>query len=81
MGLSTEWRLNESFQEFQVAVLATEDGRFTFQIFTVCGEPQTLRTDSQLYTTQADAVRAGHEAIVSMRNGAVLRALAFRARQ
>jgi predicted ATPase len=68
VGLSTELRLSESLQEFQVAVLATEDGRFTFQIFTVCGEPQTLQTDNQRYVTPADAARAGHEAIVSMRN-------------
>jgi hypothetical protein len=50
-------------------VLATKDGRFTFQIFTVCGEPQTLQTDSQPYMTPADAAEAGYQAIVSMRNG------------
>jgi hypothetical protein len=61
--------MSESLQEFQVAVIATEDGEFTFQIFTVCGEPQTLQTDSQHYMTPADAARAGHEAIVSMQNG------------
>jgi hypothetical protein len=61
--------LSESLQEFQVAVVATEDGLFTFQVFTVCGEPRTLQSDSQRYMTPADAARAGHEAIVSMRNG------------
>jgi hypothetical protein len=61
--------LSESLQEFQVAVVATEDGEFTFQIFTVCGEPQTLQTDSHRYMTPADAAQAGREAIVSMRNG------------
>jgi hypothetical protein len=35
----------------------------------VCGEPQTLQTDSQRYLTPGDAAQAGHEAIVSMRNG------------
>jgi hypothetical protein len=50
-------------------VLATKDGRFTFQIFTVCGEPQTLQTDSQHYMTPGDAAEAGYKAIVSMRNG------------
>jgi hypothetical protein len=58
--------LSESLQEFRVAVLATEDGRFSFQIFT---EPQTLQIDSQRYMTPADAAKAGYEAIVSMRNG------------
>ena len=61
--------MSQSLQDFQVAVLATEDGRFTFQIFTVCGEPQTLQTDSQRYMTPADAAEAGREAIVLMRNG------------
>jgi hypothetical protein len=61
--------LGESLQEFRVAVLATKDGRFTFQIFTVCGEPQTLQTDGQPNMTTADAAEAGYEAIVSMRNG------------
>jgi hypothetical protein len=61
--------LSESLQEFRVAVLATKDGRFTFQIFTMCGEPQTIQTDSQHYMTPADAAEAGYAAIVSMRNG------------
>jgi hypothetical protein len=61
--------LSESLQEFRVAVLATEDGRFSFQIFTVYAEPQTLQIDSQRYMTPADAAKAGYEAIVSMRNG------------
>jgi hypothetical protein len=61
--------LGESLQEFRVAVLATKDGRFAFQIFTVCGEPQTLQTDGQPNMTTADAAEAGYEAIVSMRNG------------
>ncbi len=61
--------MSESLQEFQVAVIATEDGEFSFQIFTVCGEPETLHTDSQRYMTPTDAAQAGHEAIVSMRNG------------
>jgi hypothetical protein len=61
--------LSEGLQEFQVAVVATKDGEFTFQIFTVCGEPQTLQTDSHRYMTPADAAQAGHEAIVSMRDG------------
>jgi hypothetical protein len=61
--------LNESLQEFRVAVLAAGDGMFAFQIFTVCSEPKTLLTDSPRYMTPADAARAGYEAMVSMRNG------------
>jgi hypothetical protein len=59
--------VSESLEEFRVAVLATHDGRFTFQIFTVCGEPKTLLTDSPHYTAPADAAQAGYEAIASMR--------------
>jgi hypothetical protein len=61
--------MSESLQEFRVAVLATDDGQFAFQIFTVSGEPQTLQTDSSRYMTPADAAQAGYEAIASMRNG------------
>jgi hypothetical protein len=40
-------------------------GKFTFQIFSVCGEPQTLQTDSRRYMTPADAAQAGYEAIAA----------------
>jgi hypothetical protein len=60
--------LSESLQKFSVAIVATNDGRFVYQVFTVCGEPRTLLTDSKRYPTPADAARAGHEAIASMRS-------------
>jgi hypothetical protein len=56
--------LSDSLQEFRVAVLATKDGGFTFQIFTVCSEPQTLLNNSPRYVTPADAAQAGYQAIV-----------------
>jgi hypothetical protein len=59
--------VSESLDEFRVAVLATNDGLFAFQIFTVCGEPRTLLADSARYATPADAAQAGYEAIASMR--------------
>jgi hypothetical protein len=61
-----EYRVNESLQEFRVAVRATEDGRFAFQIFRVGGEPRTLLRDSPRYMSPADAAQAGQEAIASM---------------
>jgi hypothetical protein len=54
--------------QFQVAVRATADGRFTFQIFTVSGEPRTLRADGRHYATPNDAARAGYEAIAAKRS-------------
>jgi hypothetical protein len=51
---------------FSVAVVATDDGRFAYQVFLVCGEPRTLLTDSGRYLTPADAARAGYEAVASM---------------
>jgi hypothetical protein len=66
MGLLAEQRLSESLQELRVAVLATEDWQFTFEIFTVCGEPKILQAGAQRFVTPADAAQAGHEAIVSM---------------
>jgi hypothetical protein len=59
--------MSESLQEFRVAVLATDDVQFAFQIFRVSGEPRTLQRDSPRYTTPADAAEAGYEAIASMR--------------
>jgi hypothetical protein len=50
---------------FQVAVRASGDGRFTFQIFTLSGEPRTFHAGSQTYATPADAAQAGREAIAA----------------
>ena len=58
--------MSESLQEFCVAVRATEDGQYAFQIFRAGGEPRTLLRDSPRYTTPADAAQAGYEAIASM---------------
>jgi hypothetical protein len=66
MGLSAERCVSQSLDELRVAVLATNDGRFAFQVFTVCSEPRTLLTDSARYLTPADAAQAGYEAIASM---------------
>jgi hypothetical protein len=58
--------LSESLEKFSVAVVATDDGRFAYQVFLVCGEPRTLLTDSARYLTPAEAAQAGHKAVVSM---------------
>jgi hypothetical protein len=65
-GASAELRLSESLEKFSVAVVATDDGRFAYQVFLVCGEPRTLLTDSARYLTPADAAQAGYEAVASM---------------
>jgi hypothetical protein len=39
----------------QGAVVATKDGRFAYQVFTVCGEPRTLLTDSARGATRPAA--------------------------
>jgi hypothetical protein len=43
--------------------VATPDGRFTFQIYTVSSEPQTLEIGTKRYATPADAAKAGYEVI------------------
>jgi hypothetical protein len=58
--------LSESLEKFSVAVVATDDGRFAYQVFLVCGEPRTLLTDSARYSTPDDAAQAGYEAVASM---------------
>jgi hypothetical protein len=57
--------VNEHHPRFQVAVRASPDGRFTFQIFTLSGEPRTFHAGSQTYATPADAAKAGYEAIAA----------------
>jgi hypothetical protein len=57
--------LSERGPKFQVAVRASASGAFTFDIFTVSGEPRTLQVNTQLYATPADAARAGYEALAA----------------
>jgi hypothetical protein len=66
MGLSAELRMSESLENFSVAVVATDDGRFAYQVFLVCGEPRTLLTDGARYLTPDDAAQAGYEAVASI---------------
>jgi hypothetical protein len=64
-GGVTETLVSVRDLRFQVAVRATGDGRFTFQIFTLSGEPRTFHAGSQTYATPADAAQAGREAIAA----------------
>jgi hypothetical protein len=59
-------QLSENLEMFSVAIVATDDGRFAYQIFLVCGEPRTLLTDSKSYLTPDDAAQAGYDAVASM---------------
>jgi hypothetical protein len=52
-------------RKFSVAVRASAEGRFTFEIFTVSGEPRTIRFESRHYSSPHDAERAGYEAIAA----------------
>jgi hypothetical protein len=52
-------------RKLRVAVIATSDGRFTFQIFLVSSVPKTLKTSGQYYLTPADAAQAGYDMIAS----------------
>jgi hypothetical protein len=58
-------QLSDRNPKFSVAVRASADGRFTFEIFTVSGEPRTFRFESQHYSSPADAERAGYELIAA----------------
>jgi hypothetical protein len=58
-------KLSERGPRFSVAVRACAGGRFTFEIFTVSGEPRTLQVESRPYSSPGDAQRAGYEAIAA----------------
>jgi hypothetical protein len=57
--------MRKTRRKLQVAVIATSDGRFTFQIFIVSSEPRTLETSGQYFLTPADAAHAGYKMIAS----------------
>jgi hypothetical protein len=59
--------LSESLGQFRVAVVATPDGKFTFQIFAVSSEPKTLEIGAERYATPADAAQAGYASIAAKR--------------
>jgi predicted ATPase len=59
--------VNEFHQRFRVAVRARESGRYTYQIFTIAGEPRTFRSDNQSYDTPDEAERAGYEAVAVLK--------------
>jgi hypothetical protein len=63
----TAWskQLSDHGPKFQVAVRACASGEFSFEIFSVSGEPRTLELESQHYASPADAARAGYEAMAA----------------
>jgi hypothetical protein len=65
MGLSEGIAMRKTPPRFEVAVIATSDGRYTFQIFVVSSEPRTLKTSGQYYLTPAAAAQAGYKMIAS----------------
>jgi hypothetical protein len=62
-----EPRLSNIHPRCEVAVVATPDGKFTFQIFAVSSEPKTLEIGTERYMTPADAAQAGHAMIAAKR--------------
>jgi hypothetical protein len=60
-------RLSNIHPRCEVAVVATPDGKFTFQIFAVSSEPKTLEIGTERYMTPADAAQAGHAMIATKR--------------
>jgi hypothetical protein len=65
MGFARSIQLSDRNPKFLVAVRASADGRFTFEIFTLSGEPQTIQFESQHYSSPVDAERAGYEVIAA----------------
>jgi hypothetical protein len=61
-------------REFRVAVRARENGGYTYEIFTVASEPQTLLGDKNghSYASPAEAERAGYEAVAVLKSGGKL---------
>ncbi len=51
-------------QELRIAVRARKNGRYSYQIFTVAGEPKTPLSSRRIrsYASPAEAAKAGLEA-------------------
>jgi hypothetical protein len=64
-GIARSIQLSDRNPKFSVAVRASADGRFTFEIFRVSGEPKTIKFESRHYSSPGDAERAGYEAIAA----------------
>jgi hypothetical protein len=60
--------VTERLPKVQVAVRASANGMFTFELFTVSGEPHTFQVDRRNYPTPGDAAQAGYEAISAKRS-------------
>jgi hypothetical protein len=67
MGLYEGMAMRKNNPRVDVAVVATSDGRFTFQIFAISSEPKTLKISGQCYLTATDAAQAGYKVIASER--------------
>jgi hypothetical protein len=52
-----------SKSRYRVAIRASASGRYTFQLFTLAGEPQTFLTDDTGFDSPQDAERPGYEAL------------------
>jgi hypothetical protein len=51
---------------YRVAIRASASGRYTYQLFTLAGQPHTLLTDDTGFDSPHEAERAGYQAIERM---------------
>jgi hypothetical protein len=52
-----------SKSRYRVAIRASAGGRYTYQLFTLTGEPHTFLTDDTGFDSPQEAERAGYEAL------------------
>jgi hypothetical protein len=62
----TDTGTNERHLKFRVAVQACENGQYSYQLFTLAGEPRTFQRDDKSYDTPQEAVQAGYEALAAL---------------
>jgi hypothetical protein len=55
--------MDERYAKFRVAIRADAGGQYTFQIFTVAGEPHTFQSSGQTYASPQEAEQAGLNAV------------------
>jgi hypothetical protein len=52
-----------SRSQCRVAIRASAGGRYTYQLFTLAGEPRTFLADDTSFSSPQEAERAGYEAL------------------
>jgi hypothetical protein len=67
-----------SGSQYRVAIRAGAGGRYTYQLFTLAGEPRTFLADDTDFDSPQEAERAGYEALERLDSATIAEAMPAR---